>query len=189
MSSDTDEDRRDIRQSLHGDEEAYARLIARYQPIIAGQMWRFSRDATIVEELVQEVFVEAYLSLKRFAGRAPFEHWLRRIATRVGYRHWKRKARDRGRREALAQRGAEILGAPHDASPSEAGEFLHVLLERLPADDRLVLTLHYFEACNTREIAERMGWTRSLVKVRAHRARKKLRAFLEEAGYGPPRQS
>jgi len=44
--------------------------------------------------------------------------------------------------------------------------------------------LHYFEGCDTREIAERVGWTRSLVKVRAFRARKKLKALLEEAGYG-----
>lgn len=189
MNVVTDEDWRDIRQSLDGDEEAYARLIARYQPIIAGQMWRFSRDIATVEELVQEVFVEAYLSLKRFAGKAPFEHWLRRIATRVGYRHWKHKARDRDRREARETHRLEIGGAPHDASPTEAGEFLHVILEQLPPEDRLVLSLHYFEQLDTREIAERMGWTRSLVKVRAHRARKKLKTMLEEAGYGPPGQS
>ena len=183
MSVVSEDDRRDIHQSLVGDEEAYARIIERYQPKIAAQMWRFSRDAAVVEELVQEAFVEAYLSLGKFKGRAPLLHWLRKIATRVGYRYWRKKSREQDRREVLAQRGRE-LAPPPDPSPSEAGEYLHVLLARLPAEDRLVLTLHYFEACGTREIAERMGWTRSLVKVRAHRARKKLRKLLEEAGYG-----
>ncbi len=183
MKPVSDEDRRDIRQSLVGDEEAYARIIGRYQPMIAAQMWRFSRDAAVVEELVQEAFVEAYLSLGKFKGRAPLLHWLRKIATRVGYRYWRKRTREQDRREVLARRAEELVPPP-DPSPSEAGEYLHTLLAQLPAEDRLVLTLHYFEARGTREIAERMGWTRSLVKVRAYRARKKLRTLLEEAGYG-----
>ncbi len=183
MKAVSDEDRRDIRQSLLGGEEAYARIIGRYQPMIATQMWRFSRDAAVVEELVQEVFVEAYLSLGKFKGRAPLLHWLRKIATRTGYRYWRKRTREQDRREALVRRADELL-PPADPSPSEAAEYLHTLLAQLPAEDRLVLTLHYFEALDTREIAERMGWTRSLVKVRAYRARKKLRTLLEEAGYG-----
>ncbi|MDK1022227.1 MAG: RNA polymerase sigma factor [Candidatus Hydrogenedentes bacterium] len=184
----SDEDRQDIRQSLVGDEEAYARIIGRYQPKIAAQMWRFSRDAAVVEELVQEAFVEAYLSLGKFKGRAPLLHWLRKIATRVGYRYWRKRTREQGRREALARRADELV-PPQGTSPSEAGEYLHTLLAQLPVEDRLVLTLHYFEARDTREIAERMGWTRSLVKVRAHRARKKLKTLLEEAGYGRQKPS
>ncbi|WP_321492362.1 sigma factor [uncultured Desulfobacter sp.] len=78
-----------INKSLKSDADAYRLLVKRYQSRIASQMRRFSRDQLVVEELVQEVFVQAYLGLKRFSGRAPFIHWLGRIATRVGYRHWK----------------------------------------------------------------------------------------------------
>ena len=187
MSVVSEEDKRDIRHSLEGDEGAYGRLIGRYEARIAKQMWRFSRDPAKVEDLVQEAFVEAYMSLPKFKGHAPFVHWLGKIATRVGFRHWKQKARDHERQEALYQKSLESMPSADDTSPSEAGEYLHLLLAQLPPEDRLVLTLHYFEECDTREIAQRMGWTRSLVKVRAFRARKKLRALLEEAGYGPPR--
>ena len=62
----------------------------------------------------------------------------------------------------------------------EAAERLYGLLGQLPPQERVVLTLYYFEECGTREIAERMGWSRSLVKVRAHRARKKLRKLMEQ---------
>lgn len=179
----SEEDRRDIAESLIGDEAAYARLVSRYEADIAKQMWRFSRDARVVEELAQEAFVEAYLSLSKFKGRAPFLHWLRTIATRVGYKYWRRKARDKERQEALITQADLAPPKLEAATPSEAGEYLHRILAQLPPDDRLVLTLHYFEGCNTREIAERMGWSRSLVKVRAHRARKKLKTMLEEAGY------
>jgi DNA-directed RNA polymerase specialized sigma24 family protein len=47
----------------------------------------------ILDQLVQDVFVEAYMSLKGFRGRAPFLHWLRRVATRVGFRYWKSRTR------------------------------------------------------------------------------------------------
>lgn len=175
-------DQRDIAASLNGDGEAYARLVQHYQDQVSAQMWRFTRDTAILEELVQEVFVEAYLSLKGFRGRAPFLHWLRRVATRVGYRHWKSQVRKRDRGEALTETSLNLATAPADLSPFEAAEALYGMFEKLPSQDRLVLTLFYFEGCDTNEIASRTGWNRTLVKVRLHRARKKLKALLNEAG-------
>ncbi|MHC4568866.1 MAG: RNA polymerase sigma factor, partial [Planctomycetota bacterium] len=63
--------------------------------------------------------------------------------------------------------------------PSVAAEVLHSLLARLPRADRLVLTLMYFEQCSTRDIAEQMGWSRAVVKMRAFRARRKLKTIAE----------
>ena len=181
---DSEEDRRDIAAARGGDAAAYARLVARYQPVVAQQMWRFTRDRQVLEELVQEVFVAAWMGLPKYQARAPFLHWLRRVATYTGYGFWKRQERDRARREALAL-GAEPLPVEPaaDADAPAAAAYLFRLLETLPAKERLVLSLMYFEECSTQEIAERIGWSRSLVKVRAFRARKKLRAQLEAAGY------
>ena len=58
-------------------------------------MWRFTRDRVQWEELVHDVFVEAYLSLRSYRGEAPLLHWLRKIATRVGYRWWKHRNRQK----------------------------------------------------------------------------------------------
>ena len=175
-------DRRDIAASLNGDGEAYARLVQQYQDQVAAQMWRFTRDPAVLEELVQDVFVEAYLSLKGFRGRAPFLHWLRRVATRVGYRYWKSQVRKRDREEVLRETSLNLATVPEGLAPFEAAEALYGLLARLPPSDRLVLTLFYFAECDTNEIASRTGWNRTLVKVRLHRARKKLKALLNEAG-------
>jgi len=175
-------DHRDIAASLDGDGEAYGRLVCRYQDQVATQMWRFTRDRAVLEELVQDVFVEAYLSLKGFRGRAPFLHWLRRVATRVGYRYWKSQGRKRAREEALMETSTNLAVAPEALSPFEAAQALHGLLAKLPPPDRLVLALFYVEECDTNEIAQRTGWSRTLVKVRLHRARKKLKALLNETG-------
>jgi RNA polymerase sigma-70 factor, ECF subfamily len=175
-------DQQDIAASLKGDGGAYGRLVWRYQDQVAAQMWRFTRDPVVLEELVQDVFVEAYLSLKGFRGRAPFLHWLRRVATRVGYRYWKSQVRKRDREETLSETHLRLATGPEDLTPFEAAEALYGLLEKLPPPARLVLTFFYFEGWDTNEIASRTGWNRTLVKVRLYRAREKLKALLNEAG-------
>ncbi|MBN2309342.1 MAG: sigma-70 family RNA polymerase sigma factor, partial [Candidatus Hydrogenedentes bacterium] len=115
---------------------------------------------------------------------APFLHWIRRIATRVGYRYWRQKARRQDLQDAVESHYRTGLVSPEDQTPSEAAESLFHLLEQLDPKDRLVLTLFYFEQCDTREIAERVGWSHTLVRVRMHRARQRLRTLLEQAGLG-----
>jgi len=176
----------DVRASLDGDGQAYARLVRRYQNQIAVYMWRFTRDGGQREELVHDVFVEAYLSLHSFQGRAPLIHWLRRIATRVGYRWWKR--RDRQRAEIpLSIHGEEraLAGDDDESAASDAGAMVHVLLARLKPRDRLVLTLMYLEECSVAEAAQRTGWSQSMVKVQAHRARKRLKKLCEQLELEP----
>jgi len=176
-------DLEDIRQSRDGDSEAYRRLIERYQRQIGQILWRFSRDRRIHEELVQDVFVEAYLSLDRYHGKAPFVHWLSRIATRVGYGYWKQVSRHK-KRENFSLKEWDQL--PDDSmkmmDPSHAAELVYKLLGQLPPRDRLVLTLRYLEDCDVAETAQRTGWTKSMVKVQTWRARNKLRNLFKQTG-------
>ena len=169
----------DVHLSRQGDPDAYKRLIERHQQEIGKIMWRFSRNQMIHEELVQDVFVEAYISLATYKKRAPFTHWLRRIATRVGYRYWKQKARER-KFETFSIEDWDRLTteAPEEIDSSRAGELLHNLLGQLPPRDRLVLTLRYLEGCDVVETAHRTGWTKSMVKVQTFRAKRKLQKLL-----------
>lgn len=174
-----DTDWLDAQASLRGDGEAYARIVRRHQDTVAAWLWRFTRDRRTCEELAQDTFVEAYFSLRSFRGRSPLVHWLRKIATRVGYRHWKTQKR-RGTLVAL-DAVAEPPASHDDAAGSaEAAERLRAVLAELPPRDRLVLTLMYLEGCSVAEAADLTGWSQTLVKVQAHRARKKLKALLEK---------
>jgi RNA polymerase sigma-70 factor (ECF subfamily) len=172
-----DTDRHDIEAAQGGDPDAFARLVRRYQQPIAQRLWRFTRDRTVLEELVQESFVQAWMSLAKYRADAPLLHWLMRIATRVGYRHWKS---DRRRRETHEQRPAESLAAHDPPSPHEAAEYVDHWLAQLPPRDRLVLMLTIVEGCTVAETAEQTGWSQSMVKVQAHRARAKLRKLMEQ---------
>jgi RNA polymerase sigma-70 factor (ECF subfamily) len=174
----------DVQASVRGDGEAYARLIRRYQDRIAAYMWRFSRDPAVCEELVHDVFVEAYLGLRGYRAQAPLLHWLRKIATRVGYRHWKRQAR---RRDEATLPISQLNELPERGAldARQTAEAVHVVLARMAARDRLVLTLQYLEGCSVAEIARLTGWNQALVKVQAHRARKRLKKLWEQSEVEP----
>lgn len=175
-------DLHDIRCCLSGDGEAYRRLVERHQQRVSAIMWRFSRDTETHEDLVQDVFVEAYESLATYRARAPFSHWLARIATRVGYRHWKRERREGTIQTVpLAEWDAVLEQPADDVEPAEAAELLHRLLALLPPRDRLVLTLRYVEEHSVEKTAELTGWSKTMVKVQAWRARGKLRKLFEKA--------
>jgi RNA polymerase sigma-70 factor (ECF subfamily) len=175
-------DRRDVELSLAGDHGAFERIVGRYQNDIASTMWRFCRDRNTWEALVQETFVEAYFSLAGYGHRAPLLYWLRRIATRVGYRWLRNEYRHREREPRESHDVGHVASQAKDRNETaELAEWVHAMLGRLKPRDRLVLTLLYLEECTIEEAAARTGWSVSMVKVQAHRARKRLRATLDEA--------
>jgi len=177
------DDLRDIELSLKGDSHAYRRIIERYQQHVGGILWKFSRNAGTHEELVQDVFVEAYLSLRTYKAKAPLSHWFARIAARVGYHYWKHNEHKRETEHFSFEEWDRLAEKEkvEEVDPSEAAQLLHKLLAQLPARDRLVLTLRYMEGCSVEETAERTGWSRSMVKVQSWRAKGKLKKlFLRE---------
>jgi RNA polymerase sigma-70 factor (ECF subfamily) len=163
----------DVKASLNGDGAAFARIIDRYQPTIGRRMTKFTRDPNALEELVHDVFVEAYTSLRNYRGEAPLEHWLQRIATRVGYRYWKQKSSVR----IVSLDDQPHVGAvqSNTAAGSDAADDVGTILEQLAPRDRLVLTLLYLESRSVAEAAELAGWSQTMVKVQAYRARQRFK--------------
>ena len=176
----------DIRQSRQGDSDAYQRLIKRNQEHVSRILWRFSRNRLVHEELVQDVFVEVYMSLRSYRGKAPFANWLSRIATRVGYRYWRQTARRHKTENFSLQEWDHVVDSEEpgaeEMDPGRAAALVHRLLAQLGPRDRLVLTLRYLEGCDVAETAHRTGWTRGMVKVQSLRARKRLEKLLAQAG-------
>lgn len=177
------DDAQAIAASLGGDHEAFGQLVEKYQAAMAQQMRRFSRQPAVVEELVQDVFVEAFFSLKSYRSTAPLLHWLRKIAVRTGYRYWDRKGREHARTVSLSELNHELERLTNGTALSSiaASDVLGDLLDLLAPRDRLVLTLLYWDGCSVAEAAELAGWTQVMVKVQAHRARKRLKQLLEES--------
>lgn len=177
-----------VAAALAGDESSYLAIVEEHQPMVARLMWRFTRDPLKLEELVHDTFVQTYLSLPKYRGTGPLGGWIRTIAVRAGYSHWREKAKDKDREVLNEQVAMEPWKPqeqnPPELSPEEAHRELYDALALLPPRDRLVLTLLYWENCSTEEAAKLSGWSGSMVRVQAFRARKKLKKLLEAKSHG-----
>ena len=160
-----------VAASRRGDSGAFSELVRLHTQRVFRLVGRFYRRREDVEDLAQETFITAWRKLHTYKERAPFEHWLTRVCLNCCYAQLRKARRPE---EPLAQEGPARL--PPD--PTAALE-LERLLKPLAAADRFILLLLDGEGWSTEEIAERLGWSRANVKVRAHRARKKLRKILE----------
>jgi RNA polymerase sigma-70 factor (ECF subfamily) len=174
-----------IREILEGDVDAFELLMNRYQGYVSGVVTKHvPREG--IEEVAHETFVRAYRSLRTFRGETPFKNWLSRIAVRCCYDFW--RAHYRNRETPVSSIPGEALhwiegvfaessveGSPQDR---EALAVLRWALDRLSPEDRMVLTLVYLEEHTTAEAAELLRWSVPKVKIRAYRARKKLRKTL-----------
>jgi RNA polymerase sigma-70 factor, ECF subfamily len=161
-----------VAASLGGDQAAFAELVRRHQTRVFRLAGRFFLRREDVEDLAQETFITAWRRLSTYAARAPFEHWITRVCLRLCYA---RLGAER-RREAP-------LGTQESAMPPrniDAAIDVERLLARLAPADRFVLLLLDGEGWSVSEIAKRIGWTAANVKVRAFRARRRLRRALEE---------
>ena len=139
------------------------------------------------EDLAQIVFVKVFQKIEQYNGDAPFPHWVSRIAVNTCLNELRaEKARPELRWADLGEEQAEVLGRVIERSNETPADELSAtrdlaekLLETLPPRDRLILTLLDLEERTVAETSAITGSPEAVVKVRAFRARRKLRKELE----------
>jgi len=166
-----------------GDEEAILELFHYMYPHIAKLVHANLPAKESAEDLVQQVCIKVMRNLNQFSGKAPFLHWVSRIAVNTclnQIRH--ERHRPEVRMADLSEEAAgavERLTVSPDAFDSSesyiARELVEKLLAGLRPPDRLLMRLMYLEGHSIEEISNLTGWSRTLVKVRAFRARSQLR--------------
>jgi RNA polymerase sigma-70 factor, ECF subfamily len=185
-STETASDDAELLERIRGGAtDDFAELVRRHQSRVFAILHRYERDAHKVEDLAQETFLKAWRALGQFDGRAPFEHWLSRVAARVALDHL-RKEKRRQNEIGLPELGDDALDwLRNDDEKSEldarsAAELLELAMRELSPADRLVITMQELEGRSVKEIAVAMGASGVAVRVRAMRARSKLRQALEK---------
>ncbi len=177
------------RQALAGDESAFAEIVRRYSPRVFSVASRFFRQRSLVEEAAQEVFLKAYTQLGSFEGRGSLEGWLTRIATNTCL-NMVRGAKRRpeftvsdltdDEENWLDQQSAGDGEQPSVENSVVATDLADRLLSVLSPEDQQALLMIDGEQATIKEVAEATGWSESKVKVRAFRARKKVREAMEK---------
>ena len=172
---------------LGGDIESFEELILRYQPRIFGMARKYFRNESDVEDLVQTIFTKTYKKLGSFKKTAPFEHWFMRLSVNTCYDALRRRTKHREQAvsdlifedESWQNRLDNIPDSEDQESLDKANELVHSVMEQISNKARIVLTMQELEGRSIREISELTGWSISLVKVQAFRARKEMRAAVE----------
>lgn len=170
---------------LKGDPASFEPLVEKYSPRLFAMARRYARRDDEVSDMVQEIWIKAYQRLSSFRGEAPFEHWLMRLAVRTCYDFL--RGHQRNRESSFAELTEDesdwldrFASAPESTSEhaDAARQLVNRLLEGLSPDARLVITLLEIEDRTVKEISELTGWSQTLVKVRAFRARAEMRKIL-----------
>jgi RNA polymerase sigma-70 factor (ECF subfamily) len=177
-----------LAQVRAGDDAAARTLVEHLYPLVIRIVRSHLPRRVSEEDLAQEVFLKMFTRLDQYEARdgKPFDHWLSRIAVRTcldalraerrrpEWRHADLGESERAWLDYLA--ASEAQQAPTDAFA--ARDLVERLLSQLPPDDRLILTLLDLEQKSVAEISAHTGWGHSRIKVRAFRARRKLRQLL-----------
>lgn len=178
------------RKVVNGDVESFAHLIKKYEAYVIRITSRhLPRDIAI--EAAHDTFVRAYEKLHTYGGEKPFGHWLARIAVNTCAETWrsKKRLRETSLDYPGDETGALVSSIIDSASverhedvtrQAEARELLSQLLDKLSPEDRIVVVMIHLEGLAVEEASEMLGWSVSKVKVRAHRARLKMRGEMEK---------
>lgn len=177
------EDTELVERARHGDEDAYAALVTRYQALAARTAYVITGSDADAEDAAQEGFVKAFYALDRFRAGAPFRPWLLRIVANEAIN----RRRAAGRRPtvdlsvALDRPSPDTALSPEGAAlASERRDGVLGALRQMREEDRLVIAYRYFFDLSESEMADALGVARGTVKSRLSRALTRLRALMGE---------
>ncbi|MEM7157966.1 MAG: RNA polymerase sigma factor [Myxococcota bacterium] len=170
-----------VERAQGGDRRATAQLYRRFHDRIFRQAYMLVRDADVAHDLAQEAFARALGGLADYdPQRSAFSTWLYGIVVNLSREHWRRS--DRGvrlvdRLRALVQRqpGPDLEA---QLGRDEQFDALEEALARLPPSQREALVLVDLQQLSPEEAGARLGISSGNVRVRAHRARRRLQGLL-----------
>lgn len=174
-----------------GDPPAAESLIAHLHPLVRRLVRNHLPRRESEEDLMQDVFVKIFQRLEAYEHRdgVPFEHWVSRLTVRTcldalraerSRPEWRFADLSEGEAEWMDFLTSRQADTPSQHSSSDAKTIVTRLLAQLSPPDRIVLTLLDLEQRSTSEISQLTGWTRPMVKMRAMRARQKLRKLARQ---------
>jgi RNA polymerase sigma-70 factor (ECF subfamily) len=179
------------RASAAGDETAFGEIVRRYSPRVFSFSSRFFRRYDLIEEAAQEVFLKAFTQLKNFEGRGSLEGWLTRITVttcinilRSTKPQNELMVSDLTEDETawLENKLASVSSVNYQNEEDKliAADLVNRVLETLPPEDVLILQLIDGEGASIKEASLATGWSQSKVKIKAFRARRRMREAVQK---------
>ena len=175
-----------VRAALQHDDEAARALVQQLYPMVVKIVRAHRPRRTAEEDLCQMILIRVFQKLSQYSGKVPLEHWVSRIAVntclnqieseriRPELRHADLSTEEQAVIENLATSSEEL--APDQRFASR--QLVEHLLAALKPVERLAIDLLYLQGRSVEEIRKITGWSAALIKVRAFRARQKMKQQL-----------
>src|SRR4051794_8641790 len=176
-----------VQAALAHDDEAARTLVRQLYPLVA-KIVRSHRPArTSEEDLCQMIFIKVFQKLSQFSGKVPLEHWVSRIAVNTCLNQIEsERVRPELRQADLSEEQRAVVenlaSTSDELAPDKkfaSRQLIEHLLAALKPAERLVINMLYLEGRSVEEIRKMTGWSGALIKVRAFRARQKMKQSLE----------
>ncbi|MBA3651053.1 MAG: RNA polymerase sigma factor [Chthoniobacterales bacterium] len=170
------------------DETAVRELVRRLYPLVAKLVRSHRPRRSAEEDLCQMIFIKVFQKLSQFSGKVPLEHWVSRIAVNTCLNQIQsEKVRPEFRHADLSEEEVAVIqnlaSTPEELGPDRsfaARDLVERLLAALKPAERMIIDLLYLQERSVAEVQELTGWGASLVKVRAFRARQKMKRQLDQ---------
>jgi len=166
-----------IEKTLNGDSNAFAFLIERYKDMVFTLAIKMTKSREDAEEVSQDSFIKAYTYLPKFKGDSKFSTWLYKISYNTCLDSIKKNAYQRNNveiDEITENQIGSIETVLDGIEKEERAAVINNCLEHLQEDEKAILVFFYFKELSLKEIVEITSMRETNVKVKLHRARKKL---------------
>jgi RNA polymerase sigma factor (sigma-70 family) len=176
-----------VEAALRHDDDAARELVRQLYPLVAKLVRAHRPRRAAEEDLSQMIFIKVFQKLSQFSGKVPLEHWVSRIAvnTCLNQIAWE-KVRPELRQADLSEEEQALVenlaATSEELAPDKryaSRQLVEHLLAALKPAERLVIDLLYLQGRSVAEIKKITGWSEPLVKVRAFRARQKMKEQLK----------
>ena len=172
-----------IAKVINGDTNSFAYLVDSYKDMVFSLAYKMTKNKEESEEVSQDTFIKAYKNLNKFKGESKFSTWLYRIAYHTSLDQIKKNKNNNATFEihevTLNQIQSED-GILQGIERKERAKIMDECLLRLPEEERSILWMFYYDELSLKEIVEVTSLSEANVKVKLHRARKRLLTIVEE---------
>ena len=166
-----------VRRASAGEVSAYEQLVRRHAAMTIGAALRITRDQGLAEDAAQEAFLKAFHGLPAYREQQSFARWLRTITVRCALDIVRRRRSEITIGEKEQQK---FMRDNRSEKRYEDRSRLQFALSQLPALDREIVLALKADGQSVAEVAKGLSMTKTGIRVRAHRALKKLRKILME---------
>lgn len=176
-------DQRYIDLTLQGDTNAFAFLVDKYKTMIFTLALKMVKSREEAEEISQDTFIKAFKNLSKFKGESKFSTWLYKIGYRTALDSLK-KHKEKYSTDTIDEITFNKIKSTENIlegiERKERAEIINNCILRLPEDERTILWMFYFDELSLKEIIAITNFSEANVKVKLHRARKRLLSVIKQ---------